>query len=120
MLCRRCLALWRQRSGRLSRAVSRMLSILLARHRSWRLFKCQQNIWNPRRMGGRLELALRSVLAEHSERPIYFVLPALRISSSGGIDSSSGVSREIQQMKVRQGVETTHWGLSGGDSKGQE
>lgn len=39
-----------------------------------------------------LELALRSVLAEHSDRPMYFVLPALRISSRAGIDSSSGVS----------------------------
>jgi hypothetical protein len=39
-----------------------------------------------------LELALRSVAAEHSESPMYLVLPALRISSRAGIDSSSGVS----------------------------
>lgn len=39
-----------------------------------------------------LELALRSVAAEHSERPMYLVLPALRISSSAEMDSSRGVS----------------------------
>jgi hypothetical protein len=39
-----------------------------------------------------LELALRSVAAEHSERPMYLVFPAFRISSRAGIDSSSGVS----------------------------
>ena len=39
-----------------------------------------------------LELALRRVAAEHSDKPIYLVLPALRISSRAGIDSSNGVS----------------------------
>lgn len=39
-----------------------------------------------------LEFALRSVAAEHSDRPMYFVLPALRIESRAGIDCSSGVS----------------------------
>jgi len=38
-----------------------------------------------------LEFAFRSVLAEHSERPMYLVLPDLRHSSSAGMDSSSGV-----------------------------
>lgn len=39
-----------------------------------------------------LELAFFSVDAEHSERPIYFVFPCFRISSSAVIDSSRGVS----------------------------
>jgi hypothetical protein len=39
-----------------------------------------------------LEFALRSVAAEHSERPMYFVLPALRIASRAGMECSSGVS----------------------------
>jgi hypothetical protein len=43
-------------------------------------------------MANELELALRSVAAEHSERPIYLVFPALRIPSRAGIDSSNGVS----------------------------
>jgi hypothetical protein len=38
-----------------------------------------------------LEFARRSVAALHSLIPIYFVLPALRSSSSAGIESSSGV-----------------------------
>lgn len=42
-----------------------------------------------------LELALRSVAAEHSERPMYLVFPALRISSRAGIDSSRGVSIHV-------------------------
>jgi hypothetical protein len=42
-----------------------------------------------------LEFALRSVAAEHSERPMYFVFPALRIRSSAGIDSLRGVSRVL-------------------------
>lgn len=39
-----------------------------------------------------LEFALRSVFAEHSERPMYLVLPCFLISSSVEIDSSKGVS----------------------------
>lgn len=39
-----------------------------------------------------LELALRRVAAEHSDRPMYLVLPALRSASSAGIDWSRGVS----------------------------
>ena len=39
-----------------------------------------------------LEFALRSVAAEHSERPMYFVLPALRIASRAGMECSRGVS----------------------------
>lgn len=47
-----------------------------------------------------LELALRSVAAEHSERPMYFVLPALRISSRAGIDSVRGVSTRVSKMDI--------------------
>lgn len=39
-----------------------------------------------------LEFALRSVSAEHSERPMYFVFPAARIESRAGIDWERGVS----------------------------
>lgn len=39
-----------------------------------------------------LEFAFRKVAAEHSESPIYFVLPARRISSRAPMDSSNGVS----------------------------
>lgn len=49
------------------------------------------NEWDGERKDS-LELALRSVAAEHSERPMYLVLPALRISSRAGMDSSNGVS----------------------------
>lgn len=42
-----------------------------------------------------LEFAFRSVLAEHSDSPIYLVLPAFLISSNAGIDCSSGVSVHI-------------------------
>jgi hypothetical protein len=44
------------------------------------------------RISSVLEFAFRKVAAEHSERPIYFVFPALRSSSRAGIDSSRGVS----------------------------
>jgi hypothetical protein len=39
-----------------------------------------------------LELALRRVSAEHSDRPMYFVFPALRRESRAGIEDSRGVS----------------------------
>lgn len=39
-----------------------------------------------------LELALRRVLAEHSDSPMYFVFPALRMESRAGIEDSRGVS----------------------------
>lgn len=39
-----------------------------------------------------LELALRRVLAEHSDSPMYFVFPSLRMESRAGIEDSSGVS----------------------------
>lgn len=39
-----------------------------------------------------LEFALRRVEAEHSESPMYFVLPARRIESRAGMDCSRGVS----------------------------
>ena len=39
-----------------------------------------------------LELDFFNVAAEHSESPMYWVFPALRISSRALIDSSSGVS----------------------------
>jgi hypothetical protein len=54
-------------------------------------YGCQWEISLLFRSRNLLELALRSVLAEHSERPMYLVLPALRISSSAGMDSSRGV-----------------------------
>ena len=39
-----------------------------------------------------LEFALRSVSAEHSERPMYFVLPAARREARAGMDWERGVS----------------------------
>ena len=39
-----------------------------------------------------LELALRRVLAEHSDSPMYFVFPALRMESRAGMEDSRGVS----------------------------
>lgn len=54
-----------------------------------------------------LELALRRVAAEHSDKPMYLVLPALRISSRAGIDSSNGVSRSVNNLDG-----FAHWSLS--------
>lgn len=57
------------------------------------------------RLRNLLEWALRSVLAEHSERPMYLVFPALRISSSAGMDSSRGVSTQVSirpAVRIRQ------------------
>jgi hypothetical protein len=39
-----------------------------------------------------LELALRKVLAEHSDSPMYFVFPSLRMESRAGMEDSRGVS----------------------------
>ena len=39
-----------------------------------------------------LELAFRRVLAEHSDSPMYFVFPALRMESRAGMEDSRGVS----------------------------
>jgi hypothetical protein len=39
-----------------------------------------------------LECALRRVLAEHSDSPMYFVFPALRMESRAGMEDSRGVS----------------------------
>lgn len=45
-----------------------------------------------------LELAFLRVAAEHSDRPMNLVLPALRISSSVEMDSSSGVSGSVSEQ----------------------
>ena len=45
-----------------------------------------------------LELAFRRVWAEHSDRPMYFVLPALRSESSAGMDSSRVVSTIVSRL----------------------
>ncbi len=48
-----------------------------------------------------LEFALRSVVAEHSERPMYLVFPTFRSPSRAVIDSSRGVSSHVRQpMKL--------------------
>jgi len=59
-----------------------------------------------------LEFALRSVAAEHSERPMYLVLPAARIESRAGMDCSRGVSccfplvdRRTRRRKGHTGVD---------------
>jgi hypothetical protein len=39
-----------------------------------------------------LELAFRRVFAEHSDSPMYFVFPSLRMESRAGIEDSRGVS----------------------------
>lgn len=57
-----------------------------------------------------LELALRRVAAEHSERPIYLVLPALRSSSRAGIDSSRGVSIAVSMDHISPQI-TEHTGI---------
>lgn len=44
-----------------------------------------------RKIIGLLELALRSVAAEHSDRPMYFVLPALRMESRAGMEPRSSL-----------------------------
>ena len=41
---------------------------------------------------------MRSVAAEHSERPIYFVFPAFRSSSKAGMDSSRAVSSQAYEL----------------------
>lgn len=90
------LALCMPEPSRLSREWSRRPSTLIGRHRPWRLLivvsekvSIYSTIWL---INDLLELAFRNVAAEHSDKPIYFVFPALRISSSAGIDSSRGVS----------------------------
>lgn len=50
-----------------------------------------------------LEFALRKVVAEHSERPMYLVLPALRIASSAGMDSVRGVSVFVSTYILKEG-----------------
>jgi len=56
---------------------------------SWRVSKAEYSAWMAWILA--MEFAFRSVLAEHSERPMYLVLPALRHSSRAGMDSSRGV-----------------------------
>lgn len=66
-----------------------------------------------------LELALRSVAAEHSERPMYFVFPAFRSSSSAGIDSSRGVPVEVFISRRNNSTDgETHLDQSDEDSRG--
>ena len=66
-----------------------------------------------RRRGYVLEFALRSVSAEHSDSPMYFVLPALRIASRAGMDCSSGVSgwsllalRSSEEVRIHTWIDT--------------
>lgn len=67
-----------------------------------------------------LELALRSVAADHSESPMYLVLPAFRSSSSAGIDSSRGVSSRGRQHTeaLQPQHRETYWSQSDGDITG--
>ena len=68
-----------------------------------------------------LELALRSVAAEHSDRPMYLVFPARRISSRAGIDSSRGVSMlTLVAAYFIKGHVSSYWDQCDGDSKDQE
>ena len=55
-----------------------------------------------------LELALRNVAAEHSDKPMYFVFPCFRISSRAGIDSSRGVSARDELVGITYGIEGLH------------
>jgi hypothetical protein len=54
-----------------------------------------------------LELALRRVLAEHSDRPMYFVFPSLRMESRAGIDDSRGVSACFNHVSIL--IESIVW-----------
>lgn len=85
---------WRYRSSYPFRAQSRRLSTRLGRRRSWQLSIVSQELPDWCRADS-LELALRRVAAEHSDNPIYLVLPAARISSRAGIDSVRGVSEKV-------------------------
>lgn len=80
--------------NRLSHEVSQRQSIRLEQHQSWQLLTVSKYV-TTRSDRTSLEFALRSVAAEHSESPMYLVFPALRISSSAGIDSVRGVSMKI-------------------------
>ena len=65
-----------------------------------------------------LEFALRRVEAEHSDRPMYFVLPAARRESRAGMDWDRGVSRwSLSAVGLREGYEATHLGQFGGGSR---
>lgn len=73
-----------------------MPSIPLGQHQPWRLYRVSKEMPDFQENGDSLEFALRSVAAEHLERPIYLVLPALQISSRAGIESSRGVLGSIR------------------------
>ena len=68
-----------------------------------------------------LEFAFLRVAAEHSESPMYFVLPSLRSESKAVIDSSRGVSGiEESATAVAPEVRDTDEGQCGGGSRDQE
>lgn len=96
---KRCPAPLLSRSSRLSRGVSQRPSIQLGQHQSWQLLTVS-NIFPACLERNGLEFALRNVAAEHSESPIYLVLPALRISSRAGMDSVRDVSIEISNLRL--------------------
>lgn len=96
---KRCPAPLLSRSSRLSRGVSQRPSIRLGQHQSWQLLTVSKIFPACLKRNG-LEFALRNVAAEHSESPIYLVLPALRISSRAGMDSVRGVSIEISNLRL--------------------
>ena len=61
---------------------------------SCRVSKAEYSAWTASIWA--IELALRRVAAEHSDRPMYLVLLAFRISSRAGMDSSRGVLGSIR------------------------
>ena len=106
-LRRRHLALCMHRLGHPFHERSRKQSIPLGRHRSLQLFTMLANTGVDGR-SNQLELAFRNVAAEHSERPMYFVFPARRISSSAGIDSVRGVSIAISIWNCAHKISLTY------------
>lgn len=92
-------ALLQLRSVHLFRVVFRKLSILLEQHQSWQLPRVSFAIYETP-ADYSLEFAFRSVLAEHSDRPIYLVFPTFRISSRAGMESSSGVSSPGRKQRA--------------------
>lgn len=76
---------------------------------------------DPSRDRDLLEFAFLRVAAEHSESPMYFVLPSLRSESKAVIDSSRGVSGiEESATAVAPEVRDTDEGQCGGGSRDQE
>jgi hypothetical protein len=67
------------------------------------------------RVGILLELALWSVFAEHSESPMYLVLPAFLISSRAVIGSLRGVAVGVRLTALMvTSAKSTYWDPSGG------